>query len=529
MTADAATRGAAGQPPLIRIRELTKTFPGLRALDAVSLDVHAREIVAVVGQNGSGKSTLVKILAGVHAADSGTVDVRGPDGETLGGATALEHLHFIHQDLGLIPTLSTIENLDLGSRLGRRALLPLRARRERRAVQELTARFGEPFDVELPVARLSAAEQRIVAIARALSGWRQPDNVLVLDEPTVALPATEVQRLFGVVRRVAREGAGILFISHRLDEVLDLANRIIVLRDGRLVADAESAAVDHDELVRLITGRQLAEARLGRPPGAGAPILSARHLAGASVLDASLELSPGEIVGVGGIVGSGQEHVAGLLFGSLCRTGGEVHVAGEPLAGEDPVGAIRRGLAFIPADRRAQGAVMEMYARENLTLPGLGSLRRRGGRLDRGAEREEAWAWSRRVALSPADPERPLNLFSGGNQQKVVLAKWLRVDPQVLLLDEPTQGVDVGAKAAIYELIAGAARSGTAVLVTSSDSKELAQLCDRVLVMRDGRVEVSLGRSELNEPNLVSASLGMRRAELGVLFGGGAATNRETT
>lgn len=511
--------GPAVRPPLVSIRALTKTFPGLRALDAVSLDVHPEEIVAVVGQNGSGKSTLVKVLAGVLRADSGEVEVRTAAGETLSGPAALEHLHFIHQDLGLIPMLSTIENLDLDRRLGRGALAPVRVRSERQRVKELIGRFGDPFDVQAPVGSLSAAEQRVVAIARALSGWRHADTVLVLDEPTVALPGSEVSRLFAAVRRVAEAGAGIIFISHRLDEVLDLADRVLVLRDGRLIADVEAGSVDHDELVRLITGRQLAEAHVNGRERAASPVLSAQGLAGASVRDASFALSPGEIVGIGGLLGSGQEHVSGLLFGAVERTGGVVRVAGEQLGRDDPRAAIRRGLAFIPADRRARAAVMSLSARENLTLPRLAPLRGRFGRLDAKAERAEVGGWTRRVQLSPPDPDRALQLFSGGNQQKVVLAKWLRNEPRVLLLDEPTQGVDVGAKASIYALIADAARSGAAVLVTSTDMKELAFLCDRVLIMRDGRVGTVVERPDLNEANLVSASLGMRQTEIAALFG----------
>jgi ABC-type sugar transport system ATPase subunit len=292
-----------------------------------------------------------------------------------------------------------------------------------------------------------------------------------------------------------------------------------VFRGGRVVADVEALAVDHDELVRLITGQELAAVQ-GRDRDVGdAPVLSARRLAGASVLDASIELSPGEIVGVGGLLGSGQEHVSGLLFGAVKRTRGEVRVAGELLEREAPHEAIKRGLAFIPADRRARGAIMEMYARENLTLPRLAPLRRRFGRLDLRAERADVEAWTRRVELSPPDADRPLNVFSGGNQQKVVLAKWLRNAPSVMLLDEPTQGVDVGAKASIYALIAGAAAAGAAVLVTSSDMKELASLCDRVLIMRGGRVATVVEKPDLTEVALVSASLGMRQTEVAALFG----------
>ena len=509
-----------GDPrPMLRISGLTKTFPGVRALSNLSLEVHPGEIVAVIGQNGSGKSTLVKLLAGVHSADSGTVEVLDESGDLLVGPDALEHLHFIHQDLGLIPGLSSVENLGLGRRAGLGAFSPVRKRRERREAETLVARFGEVFDVTAAVSTLTAAEQRILAIARALSGWLTHDNLLVLDEPTVALPSGEVRRLFDAVRRVAAEGAGVIFISHRLDEVLDLADRIVVLRGGQLVADIETTAVDHDELVRLITGRQLADAPAPRAHSRGEPVLSARGLAGGSVIDLSFDLLPGEIVGVGGLIGSGREHVAALLFGALKRAGGEVVVRGEPLRSGDPRTAIRRGLAFVPAERREHGAIMDLYARENLTLPRLAPLRRRFGRLDRGAERRDVAEWARRVDLQPLDAERPLKLFSGGNQQKVVLAKWLRTDPLVLLLDEPTQGVDVGAQASVYALIAAAAESGAAVVVASSEAKEIEALCHRALVMRDGRVAATLARHELTEENLVSASLGLRQQDLDSLFG----------
>ena len=511
---------SAERAPLVRLAEITKTFPGLRALDAVSLDVSRGEIVAVVGQNGSGKSTLVKILAGVYTADSGQVQLLTREGRPVTGPAALERLHFIHQDLGLIATLSTIENLDLSRRLGAGALTPLRTRSEQRDVEALIARFGDPFDVTASVARLTAAEQRVVAIARALMGWKHPDNVLVLDEPTVALPGTEVARLFTAVRRVAAEGAGVIFISHRLDEVLDLADRIVVLRGGAIVADVPADAVDHDELVRLITGRQLADGAGGDRELGAAPVLSVHHLRGASVRDLSLELSGGEIVGVGGLVGSGQESLAGLLFGAVPRIQGEVRAGEARLSPNDPRGAIQHGLGFIPGDRRGAGAVMEMYARENITLPRLAPLRRRLGRLDLKAEQADVETWVQRVQLSPPSAERPLNLFSGGNQQKVVLAKWLRTDPRVLLLDEPTQGVDVGAKASIYALIAGAARAGAAVLVTSTDMKELAALCDRVLIMRDGRVATTVTKPDLTEANLVGASLGLAQTEAEALFAG---------
>ena len=484
-------------PPLLAIERLNKTFPGLQALRDVGFEVQSGEILALVGQNGSGKSTLVKILAGVQDADPGaSVSMRGTT-------------HVIHQDLGLIPQLNTVENLDLGRRHGIGAALPTRRREEAEHARELLAQFDAAFDVTLPVAQLTPAERTIVAIARALDGWERPEGLLILDEPTAALHSDEVGRLFTAVRRAAASGAAVIFVSHRLDEVLDLADRVAVLRDGRLVADTPVAGLDHAELVRLIVGAALEPAGPREDHDAGALALRVRGLRGGRVSELDLDLREGEVVGVSGILGSGREHVAALLFGALPHTKGEIAVDGVALADGDPRAAIRAGVAYVPGDRHADGAVMTMRVRENLTLPNLGGLRRRLGWLDARAERRDVGGWLERIALRPAEPERPLELFSGGNQQKVVLAKWLRNDPRVLLLDEPTQGVDVGAKAAIYALLHDATARGAAVLMASSDTAELASVCDRVLVMRDGTVTADVRGAQLTEERLVIEGLAL--------------------
>lgn len=498
LTAD----GGHARPPLLRIANLSKSFPGLKALDNVALEVTAGEVVSVVGQNGSGKSTLVKVLAGIYSPDAGAT---------------IEHqeLRFIHQDLGLVPSLSTSENLDVGHRLGRRGLLPLRGRKERAAAERAIRRFGGDFDVSKPIGDISAAERTIVAIARAMSDWSPPRGVLVLDEPTAALGGQEVDRLFDAVRRVAAEGAGVIFISHRLDEVLGLSDRIVALRDGQVVADVAASEVDHEGLVAIIAGREMAEIALERHHSSAALALQARGIVTQTLRSVDLELRQGEILGITGLLGSGREQLAAALFGATNREAGQVEVGSHVVRPNDPGASIRRGLAFVPADRGRHGAVMTMSARENLTLPKLGSLRRKFGRLDREAERHETREWAARVELQPPSAERALQLFSGGNQQKIVIAKWLRIEPQALLLDEPTQGVDVGAKAAIYTLIDEAAAAGTGVLVSSSDVKELMTVCDRVLVLCRGRVTAELRRDELSEARLVSESLGMSgKAEL---------------
>jgi ABC-type sugar transport system ATPase subunit len=493
------------QQALLQVRGLSKTFPGLKALDDVSLEVASGEIVALVGQNGSGKSTLVKVLAGVHQPDPGAEIVLGEEGRA--------GLHFIHQDLGLVGQLSTIENFDLGHSLGRSALMPAPVRAEARRAEELVAGFGAQIDVYAPVERLSSAERAIVAIARALDGWEHDHNVLVLDEPTAPLHGDEVDRLFVAVRRVAERGAGVIFISHRLDEVMNIADRVVCLRDGKLIADVPRGGYDHDDLVELIAGAALAAAEeVAQPRAQGEPVLSAKGIRAGTIAELDLDLHAGEILGVSGVLGSGREEVAATLFGSNDGTVEELEIEGRAVGRLDPRRAIAAGVAYVPGDRHREGAVMKMTVRENMTLPRLRPLQRMFGRIDQREERKEVDRWIERVAVRPAEPERALELFSGGNQQKVVLAKWLRNEPKALLMDEPTQGVDVGAKAGIFELIANAAAAGAGVLVCSSDAKELALICDRVLVMRDGRLVAEVTRSQLSEAGLVRAGLGVAGA-----------------
>jgi ABC-type sugar transport system ATPase subunit len=502
-SADSFDGRAQAEPArVLRVRRLSKSFPGVKALDGVSLDVVAGEIVSIVGQNGSGKSTFVKVLAGLYPPDPGAM---------------IEHqeLRFIHQDLGLVSMLSTVENLDIGHRLGTGALLPVRGQDERRAAEEAVRRFGGDFDVAKPVGELAAAERAIVAIARAMADWSPPDGVVLLDEPTAALGGEEVDRLFAAVRTVADAGAGVVFISHRLDEVLGLSDRIVALRDGRVVADVPASEVDHERLVSLIAGRAIAETKIAHHEQHGPTALRVESLVAATVRGVDLEVRKGEIVGVTGLLGSGRDDLTAAIFGAVNREAGEVSVAGLAVPASDPTESIRHGLALLPADRLRHGGVMTLSARENLTLPSLALAPRTRAfaPFRRRLELRETADWISRVELQPPLPERPLQLFSGGNQQKIVIAKCLKLDPKVLLLDEPTQGVDVGAKAAIYALVNDAAVSGTGILVSSSDLKELITLCDRVLVLRDGRVATELKRDELSEHRLVSENLGLNQTD----------------
>lgn len=493
-----SSEAPAGREQLLRVSHVSKTFAGTRVLDDMSFEIRSGEVLSVVGHNGSGKSTLVKILAGVHTPDEGSSVWTANDDE----------LHFIHQDLGLVNTLSAVENLGLGERLGWRGLTPLSSRADRARARKALARFGTHIDVTVPLARVSPAERAVVAIARALDGWRHPKQVLVLDEPTAALHGEEVSTLFRAVRHLAESGAGILFISHRLDEVMDISDRVLVLRDGNVVADVQRGQFDHDQLVELIAGGKLANESAYASSAREQIRLRVDGLTGPRVQRLNLVLHEGEVLGISGTIGSGREHVAGMLFGATPSDGGRLTVGGvtRAAASMSPRAAIGLRMAYSPADRSGKGAVMAMTSRENLTLVDLRPMRRAFGRHDIRSERKEVSAWIDNLGVRPPQTELPLRFFSGGNQQKVCLAKWLRIKPKVLLLDEPTQGVDIGAKSSIYRLIRETAAGGAGVIVCSSEAKELALICDRVLVMRDGVMVADIPKASLTEARLVRES-----------------------
>ncbi len=519
MTTSTIPRGGApdtslGDPvapaPVLAVGSLSKTYPGQLALDSAHLEVRPGEVHALVGQNGSGKSTLIKLLAGYVRADHGAEVVLG------GRRVDLWHLdhhdrqriRIVHQDLGLVPALSTVENLGLGHGYSTGFGGHIRWRHEVRRAQELLLRFGLAPDVRQPVATLSAAEQAAVAIVRALQDWDDSEpGLLVLDEPTASLNRGEVDALFREVRRVADVGGGVLFVSHVLDEVLELADRVTVLRDGKVVAAGVHVGdLDVDRLVELIVGRRVEDLFPDRRVGAGRPALEAEMVFGMTLRGVSLKLHAGEVLGVAGLVGSGREEIAGALFGATPRFAGKVLVDKRKVFAT-PRDSIEAGMALVPADRKSHGLDPQERLYEHIPLPRLGPLEQRG-RLSRRAMRSASAEWAERLDVQPPLLDRRMEKFSGGNQQKAVLARWLRTEPRVLLLDEPTQGVDVGAKAAIYQQISDAAANGMAVLVASSDAEELVHLCDRVLVMRSGAVAVELSGSTLDEGRVIAETLG---------------------
>jgi ribose transport system ATP-binding protein len=481
--------------PALLLRNVSKRFGPQVALADVDLEVRPGEIHALVGQNGSGKSTLVKIVAGYHEPDEGSYAEIAGEPFRLGSAVAAREagIRFVHQDLGLIERLSVSDNFRLDRSSNRGRLRPIRRRAERADAQAALAALGYDLAPTALVASLAESERTAVAIARALDQF-DSGPMLVLDEPTATLPGPEAARLFTALRRVAAGGTAILFISHHLDEVLGLADYVTVLRDGRRVATTHVGELSHDSLVELLLGRELHHAgpthdRVTERTGSR-PKLEVRGLFGASLAALDIDARAGDVVGVAGLTGSGREEVAGLLSGRLPR-GGDVLVAGRAVAPGDPDAAVRAGICSVPSDRLAQALLPRASVRENVTLADLAPFWR-GWRLRGKLERRTAREWVTKLDVRPPEPERSVLELSGGNQQKVVLARWLRVAPAVIVLDEPTQGVDVGSKADIHRLVDDAAVAGAVVVVCSTDADELARLCAHVIVLRRGRAGVSL-------------------------------------
>jgi ribose transport system ATP-binding protein len=507
------TGGGSAASPGLEVRGLSKTFPAGKVLEGVTIEIAAGEVLALIGENGSGKSTLIKILSGYHAPDPGAV-VRVGGADLAFGSPALSHqagLRFVHQDLGLIDNLSVADNLSLPMAFPRR-FGTVRSRELYQRTRDELAGVGLTTDPRARVASLSPARRSAVAVARALREEpTAPARVLVLDEPTATLPLAEVRLLLDTVRAVAARGVAVLYVTHRLDEVFEVASRVTVLRNGAVSATMPTAGLDHAALVAALVGREFetvhdASGRIRR--AASAPVLEVAGLRGTELDGVSFSVAEGEIVGIAGITGSGRESVLLSVFGGT-RAAGARRVGGVELGTGGPGASLARGVAYLPPDRKTQGGVMAMTALENMMLSDH-RTHWRFPRVRRKAELTEFGRWSQELDLRPGNAaRRPFALFSGGNQQKILLARCLRGQPKVLLLDEPTQGVDIGAKEIIHHRVVEAASRGAAVAVTSSDVDELVALCHRVLVLRAGRVVGELTGDAISAATIGSLSVGL--------------------
>jgi rhamnose transport system ATP-binding protein len=500
---------ALGEKPvttLIKLTGITKSFGGVHALKGVSLELDAGEVHALIGENGAGKSTLIKVITGAHAPDEGILEIQGQRLERIdpAGARSLG-IAAIYQQPALFPDLTVAENIALGlERCG-----PLRKVRwnERRArARQLLERIGARIDPDWLVRGLAMPEQQLVEIARALGA---DARIVIMDEPTASLSDREVDNLFRVIRDLKGHGVGIIYISHRLEELPQIADRVTALRDGTLIGTRRLDQVSRSELVRMMVGRELSTVFPKVPAERGETVLELRGLncRAAGVKDVSLSLRAGEILGLAGLVGAGRTELAGTVFGLTPADAGEIRVRGRPVSIDTPGSAVKLGIGYVPEDRRRHGVILEMSTAANSSLAALASISSLG-LLDFARERSIAARLVDQLGIKTPDLDAPVGNLSGGNQQKVALARWLAAGPQVMILDEPTQGVDVGAKAEIHRLMSELAGRGMAILMISSELPEIMGMSDRIAVMHGGTVVGTLDRQEATQEAILNLALG---------------------
>jgi ribose transport system ATP-binding protein len=497
--------------PLLEVCGLTKRFPGVRALTNVSMTLGRGEVVAVIGENGAGKSTLMKILAGVQTPDEGDIRIDGRRVEIRSVQAALDlGIALIHQELNLADNLDVAGNIFLGREPRRFGFID--HRRICDESEQFIDRVGLDVSPRTIVGTLPIGRQQMVEIAKALS---VNARILIMDEPTSSLTQHETDQLFKVVKDLRSRGISVIYISHRLGEVRELADRVVVLRDGRNAGELKRADVSHERMVKLMVGRDISQFYPHEPHAPGEVVLEVDRLRTAAHprYELSFKLHAGEIVGVAGLVGAGRTEMLQTIFGVAPLVGGTIRVGGQPVRIRNPIDAIRSGIALVPEDRKQQGVILEMAVRENLSLP---SLRRtqRAGFLDRASERKISAEMIEALNVKTPGDRQVVQYLSGGNQQKVVIGKWLAMSPRVLLLDEPTRGIDVGAKQEIYRLMEKLAKGGVAILFVSSELEEVLGMSDRTLVMHEGWITGQLKREELSEEAIMHFATGGTRETL---------------
>ena len=495
---------------LLRLSGISKAFAGVQALRGVSFDLEAGEVHALVGENGAGKSTLIKVIAGAHAPDEGSLEVQGRPVEDNDPVRARAlGIAAIYQQPALFPDLTVAENIALGLEPGG-AWRRIRWAGRRERARRLLGRIGARIDPEAEVRGLAMPEQQLVEIARALGA---DARILIMDEPTASLGDREVQELFRVIRELKAQGVGIIYISHRLEELPRVADRVTALRDGSLVGTRRMAEVTRAELIRMMVGRELSAVFPERAVAPGEVVLEVRGLGcrASGVRGIDLTVRAGEVLGLAGLVGAGRTELARVIFGLTPADAGQVFLRGRPARISSPARAVALGIAYVPEDRRHHGVVLDMSVAANTTLATLRAVSTLGI-LDSGRERRVAADFVRRLVVKAASIDDPVGNLSGGNQQKVALARWLAADPSVLILDEPTQGVDVGAKAEIHRLMGELAARGMAILMISSELPEVLGMSDRIVVMHGGTVAGTLERAEATQEAILELALGHPRA-----------------
>jgi len=493
-------------PPLLAVDQITKRFSGVTALNGVSVGFFRGEVHAVIGENGAGKSTLMKILAGVHAPDSGEICLDGGRLTINSVQQALDAgIALIHQELNLADNLDVGANIFLGREPNSFGLI--RSAQIDRAALRYLEMVGLDVSPATVVSSLTVGKQQLVEIAKALS---VDARVLIMDEPTSSLSQHETENLFRVIESLRGRGVTVIYISHRLSEIQRIADRVTVLRDGCHAGELSRGEITHDAMVRLMVGRDISQFSARDDHPIGQPVLEVSNLRTAAWPEHELDLvvRAGEMVGLAGLVGAGRTELLETIFGVVPPVAGKISIAGRPLVAADCRHAIAAGLALVPEDRKQQGLILEQSIRQNIALPGLGRHKRAGAFCNFARGRSDTRRMSQELNIKTPSEHQGVQMLSGGNQQKVVIGKWLAMQPRVLLLDEPTRGVDIGAKQEIYRLMEELAERGVAILFVSSEMEEVLSMSDRVLVMHEGRITGQLDRSELSEENVMQLATG---------------------
>jgi ribose transport system ATP-binding protein len=501
-------------PKLLAMRGITKRFPGVVALEGVSLSLDGGEVLALMGENGAGKSTLMKVLGGAYLPDAGEIVIDGEPVVLDGvGAAKRRGIALIHQELMLAPNLDITANIFLGNEGAASLMAPLRRKEMIARAVALLSRVGLRAAPGTPVSALTAGQMQMVEIAKALS---LSARIIVMDEPTSSLTSGESEQLFKIIRQLRAEGIGIIYISHRMDEVLDLADRVTVLRDGRWVGDLTRAEATHDKIVAMMVGRELSNAyfppKHSRP--AGEPILVVKDvIVPGATARVSFTALRGEILGFAGLVGSGRTELMATIFGVTPALGGSMTLEGKPYWPRSSRDAIRKGVYLAPEDRKRNGLVLPMSVAQNTSLPNVANYARLGW-LDRSSERRVAEAEVQRLRTKTPNVNQKVVNLSGGNQQKVVLGKWLAMNPRILILDEPTRGIDVGAKAEIYRHMEALSEQGITILMVSSEMAEIVGMSHRVVVMHERRIKGLLSRGNLTQERIAALMTGKGEGEV---------------
>ncbi|MDD3163867.1 MAG: sugar ABC transporter ATP-binding protein [Sphaerochaetaceae bacterium] len=490
---------------VLRIDQITKTFPGVRALDDVSFSINGGEIHALVGENGAGKSTLIKIISGAQKADSGSIWLDGKELRSITPASAKQSgIGVIYQEFSLVPSLTVLENLFLGV-VDRHRLGPDTKARRKKAL-ELFAQLGIEINPDVMVSSLSVAQQQIVEIARETS---RNTKVMIMDEPTAALAFDEVNHLFKIIRTLKARGVTIIYISHRMDEIFELADSITILRDGHHVATKPMSELSRKDIITLMVGRELKESFPERNVVIGEPVLQLEDVSGNGDHNISFTLHKGEILGLAGLVGAGRTELAKVIVGAAKRTGGTILLGGKPVDFKTPGQAVDAGIALIPENRKTEGAFLDYTINWNI---GIMALRRfsRHWIMDQSALSEQVLKLSHRLQIKTPSMEQLVRNLSGGNQQKVVVAKALAAETQIMIFDEPTRGIDVGSKQEIYLLMNQIVESGVSIIMISSEMEELIGMSDRMVVLHEGQQAGMLEKSEFTQQKILELASGIR-------------------